>query len=116
MSTKVTVYGLKERTAGGWNRLEYESKEARDVQYDPTDGWRKYTVTRTVRAKGRPLWWAIRQLQEGRAVVDADGDTWYPTGVKHPDRSLFSLLQSVGCDGVSGSDDYAQSWTLAVPK
>jgi len=113
MSTKVKRYGIEKLVCGAMNRLEWATEAERDRENNNA-GWRKYTVTRTVRAKGRPLWWAIRQLQEGRAVVDGDGDTWYPTGVKHSDRSLFSLLQSVGCDGVSGSDDYAQSWTLAV--
>lgn len=104
MSTKVTVYGLKERTAGGWNRLEYESKEARDVDYDPTDGWRKYTVTRTVRAKGKPLWWAIRQLQEGRAVVDGDGETWEPDSL----QTLVTYLCNGGTEVA-----WAKSWALA---
>lgn len=101
MSTKVTVYGLKARTADGWNRMEYASEEARDADYDPTDGWTKYTVTRTVRAKGKPLWWAIRQLQEGRAVVDASGDKW---------SSLSGLLEY----STALTDcPWAQSWTLA---
>lgn len=114
MSTKVKRYGWKRTDSMGVvHKLEFATKAQRDsavIGHDDT----KYSVLRTLaKPKGRPLWWAIRQLQEGRAVVDADGDTWYPTGVKHLDRSLFSLLQSVGCDGVSGTDDYAQSWTLA---
>ena len=112
MSTKVTVYGLKKCICDGVTRLEYDTKLLRDAA--AADGWTKYTVTRTVRAKGRPLWWAIRQLQEGRTVRDADGDTWWPSDDEHPNRGLFSLLQSAGADGFDDTDDYARSWTLAV--
>ena len=117
MSTKVKRYGyVVKHEDGSETRRCFPTKAERDADTWGSAAMRRkpITVTRTVRTKGRPLWWAIRQLQEGRAVVDGDGDIWYPTGVKHPDRSLFSLLQSVGCDGVSGTDDYAQSWTLAV--
>lgn len=84
------------------------------VEHDPSRASDLEKVTRTVRAKGLPLWWAIRQLQEGRAVVDADGDTWWPSDDEHPNRGLFSLLQSAGADGFDDTDNYAQSWTLAV--
>lgn len=115
MSTKVKWYGRKRTDSMGVvHKLEFATKAQRDsavIGHDDT----KYSVLRTLaKPKGRPLWWAIRQLQEGRAVVDADGDTWWPSDDEHPNRGLFSLMQSAGADGLDDTADYAQSWTLAV--
>ena len=105
MSTKVKRYGWKALSVDHVeSRHEYTSCDLRDADTH-SPGWRKYTVTRTVRGEGRPLWWAIRQLQEGRAVVDGDGTRWKP-------NELSSLCN--WC--VNGLPDWAQSWTLAVPK
>ena len=106
MGDKVKRYGWRRiLTAGETQTSEFDTKIARDSASLGGGGWRKYTVTRTVRANGKPLWWAIRQMQEGRAVVDAHGARW------KPDR-LGSLLALVGgC--VTGLPDLAQSWTLA---
>ena len=100
MSTKVKRYGWKSSAIG--TRDEYATKEERD-RTRPHISWQPYTVTRTVRAKGRPLWWAIKQLQEGRAVVDGDGETWAP-------EELTELME-VGYE--QGLGKWAQSWTLA---
>jgi hypothetical protein len=55
-----------------------------------------------VRAKGRPLWWAIRQLQEGRYVRAANGVLWGP-------QHLGQLL----CNPELLTAESLQSWTLA---
>lgn len=103
MSTKVKRYGWKRTDSTGVvHKTEYETEALRDRAVIGHDD-RKYTVTRTVRAKGRPLWWAIRQLQEGRAVVDGDGDRW---GV-YTLRELLEDCASEPCPA------WAQSWTLA---
>lgn len=114
MSTKVKRYGWKKVHASRTEKHEYATKAERDGIQN-SEGWTKYAALITpAKPKGRPLWWAIRQLQEGRAVVDADGDTWWPSDDEHPNRGLFSLLQSAGADGFDDTDNYAQSWTLAV--
>ena len=110
MSTKVKRYGWRRHTDNHGCEQSFEfATEADRNAWKPPSGylhyeWRKYTVTRTVRAKGRPLWWAIRQLQEGRAVVDGDGDRW---GV-YTLRELLEDCASEPCPA------WAQSWTLAV--
>lgn len=104
MSTKVKWYGLKRTDSMGVvHKLEFATKAQRDsavIGHDDT----KYSVLRTpAKSKGRPLWWAIRQLQEGRAVVDAEGETWEP-----------GELPSLFFGGETTTDaDWAQSWTLA---
>lgn len=104
MSTKVKRYGWRTNLGNGETQThEYATEKERDVDSNlMEEGWRKYTVTRTVRAKGRPLWWAIRQLQEGRAVVDAAGEQWGPGELP----SLFYGKETINAD-------WAQSWTLA---
>lgn len=100
MSTKVKRYGWK---LDGDERqtLEFATRQIRDASRLEGD-WTKYTVTRTVRAKGRPLWWAIRQLQEGRAVVSGRGVLWLP-------EHLPQLLQHHEALTATGF----QSWMLA---
>lgn len=108
MSTKVKRYGWK---LDGDERqtLEFATRAIRNASR-PEGDWKPYTVTRTVRAKGRPLWWAIRQLQEGRAVVDGDGERWDPLELDPLEMAKFVMyLHRVGADGA-----WAQSWTLAV--
>lgn len=108
MSTKVKRYGWKRTDSTGVvHKTEYETEALRDRAVIGHDD-RKYTVTRTVRAKGRPLWWAIKQLQEGRAVRDADGDMHLPSDLE---GTLGVLYDETSCASLPA---WAQSWTLAV--
>lgn len=114
MSTKVKRYGWRRHTDNHGCEQSFEfATEADRNAWKPPSGylhyeWRKYTVTRTVRAKGRPLWWAIRQLQEGRAVRDADGDMHLPSDLE---GTLGVLYDETSCASLPA---WAQSWTLAV--
>ena len=107
MSTKVKRYGWRKNLGNGEAHMhEYATKKERDADRNLDDlGWTKYSVLRTpAKPKGRPLWWAIRQLQEGRAVVDGEGETWAPGEM----GLLWQTLYECGPEG------FAQSWTLAV--
>ena len=104
---KVRRYGwrISEGLLGETRQKEFSSPEARDA-----DAWAcnlprtKYTVLRTKKGPCGQLWWAIRQLQEGRAVEDAEGIRWAP-------EELGRLLPQ--CGGVLPV--WAEFWTLADP-